>query len=233
MHRWVNCPGSVKLSEGVEVKTSPYAEEGTKAHELAAALLSETEWKDDQKHDKEFFESVAVYVDLITEEAINNRHGQYGIETQFHIPEFHPQFYGTCDAWAYCSKQKLLRVYDFKYGKGHRVEVENNPQLLYYLTGIYLLHGFDADKFECVIVQPRMPNRLGQVVHRWGFSSVEPLLDFSAEFFEAVEKAEGKNPPLKAGNYCYFCPARLKCPEQRKKRFEKARQSFLDDPIEN
>ncbi len=37
--RWLNCPGSVKLSEGIPNTTSVFAAEGTAAHELAAHCL--------------------------------------------------------------------------------------------------------------------------------------------------------------------------------------------------
>lgn len=37
--RWMTCPGSVKLAEGIEDKGSSYAAEGTAAHELAEHIL--------------------------------------------------------------------------------------------------------------------------------------------------------------------------------------------------
>jgi hypothetical protein len=38
---WMSCPGQPRLSEGVENRSSVFAEEGTAAHELAAVALSE------------------------------------------------------------------------------------------------------------------------------------------------------------------------------------------------
>jgi hypothetical protein len=38
--RWMTCPGSVVLTEGLEDKGSDAAEEGTAAHELAERILS-------------------------------------------------------------------------------------------------------------------------------------------------------------------------------------------------
>jgi hypothetical protein len=38
-YRWIACPGSVRMSEGIEDVTSTYAAEGTAAHELAAFCL--------------------------------------------------------------------------------------------------------------------------------------------------------------------------------------------------
>lgn len=40
-HRWMNCPGSVRMSEGIPNTSSVYAAEGTAAHELAAYCLQE------------------------------------------------------------------------------------------------------------------------------------------------------------------------------------------------
>jgi len=37
--RWMTCPGSVKLTEGIEDKGSSYAAEGTAAHEMAERIL--------------------------------------------------------------------------------------------------------------------------------------------------------------------------------------------------
>ena len=34
-HRWIHCPASIKLSEGISATTSPYAEAGRLAHSIA------------------------------------------------------------------------------------------------------------------------------------------------------------------------------------------------------
>ncbi|MCH8328897.1 MAG: DUF2800 domain-containing protein, partial [Nanoarchaeota archaeon] len=39
MYRWSNCPGSVKLSEGMTSESSIYAIEGTAAHEVVGLAL--------------------------------------------------------------------------------------------------------------------------------------------------------------------------------------------------
>ena len=39
MSRWKKCPGSVRLSAGIESKSSSYAEEGSAAHALAELCL--------------------------------------------------------------------------------------------------------------------------------------------------------------------------------------------------
>ena len=39
-HRWLACPGSIRLSAGMPNTGSVYAEEGTAAHELAEKCLN-------------------------------------------------------------------------------------------------------------------------------------------------------------------------------------------------
>lgn len=39
-HRWCNCPGSVALTKDLPNVSSPYAEEGTRAHRLAELALA-------------------------------------------------------------------------------------------------------------------------------------------------------------------------------------------------
>lgn len=46
-HRWMECPGSVKLSEGIESKTSAAAVEGTCAHHLCEFCLTNYEDPED------------------------------------------------------------------------------------------------------------------------------------------------------------------------------------------
>lgn len=45
-HRWINCPPSAKLCEGIKDKSSPYAQEGTDCHELCAYLVEKALGRD-------------------------------------------------------------------------------------------------------------------------------------------------------------------------------------------
>ena len=73
-HRWLKCPGSVKMSEGIEDKPSKYAEEGTQAHELAErCLCSGKDMFDLMKEDNslviplEMANAIQFYVDYVRE----------------------------------------------------------------------------------------------------------------------------------------------------------------------
>jgi hypothetical protein len=63
MERWQNCPGSIRLSRGIPNTESVYAQEGTKAHELAERILTTGEIPPDT--DPEMLEAVLVYVNYI------------------------------------------------------------------------------------------------------------------------------------------------------------------------
>ena len=43
--RWFNCPASVRLSDGIPSRESPYAAEGTLAHEHGAHRLEKGLWR--------------------------------------------------------------------------------------------------------------------------------------------------------------------------------------------
>lgn len=66
MKRWAACPGSVKLSEGIESRSSVFAEEGTKAHELGEKWLTEGETAI-AGYPVDMVEHVSVYVDAVME----------------------------------------------------------------------------------------------------------------------------------------------------------------------
>lgn len=225
MHRWMNCPGSVRLSRLAQpLPQSPAAAEGTKAHELAAKLL-QGKSIDETIVD---MDAVLTYVKLLSQELYAATYSS--IEKEFDGEKFYPGFFGTCDAVAYYRREKLLRVYDYKHGKGHRVEVENNVQCLYYAFGAILEFGllFEIDTIEMVIVQPRMPNRRGEVVHRWQ-CDYEAIIDFGLLFLRAAEETKKEDSKLTEGAWCYWCPAVKDCPEQFKKTSERIRAKFTTD----
>lgn len=223
MHRWMNCPGSIRLSKDLPPTTNVYADEGTKAHEAAADILNGLPRPDYNEN-----EFVHAYVDLVNKETRNAT--IFTIEKHFKNPAFYLGFQGTADAAAYYSREKLLRVYDLKYGKGHFVKVEDNVQLLYYALGAALEFGkgLSIDEVEVVIVQPRMP-RKGEIAHRWRFPYPWTLIDFALQFWRAAKNTEEQDAPLKEGAWCYFCPAVSFCPAQHQKRNDRAKLQFSEE----
>lgn len=235
MHRWAQCPGSVRLCSGIPGTSSSYAEEGSDAHHYAALCLAakaspiisdvgKTLKRGPRsfKVTQEMFEAVTLYCDTIwlTYNPVND--DVLHVETKFDLSEVHPGLFGTADAVIWQPKTKLLIVDDFKYGAGIPVNVERNPQLLYYGLGALLAHNYPAEKVRLRITQPRCDHPDGPVRH-WDIDAIE-LVDFDADLKAYALATEAADAPLKPGEWCKFCPAARACPalEQRSQAIAKA-----------
>lgn len=243
-HRWWNCPGSVALVATMPPQPpSPYAEEGTAAHELAERCLK-TGWAPEKfldgvmengiKVTEEMCEAVQVYLDTIYQDAIEmgislnimeNRGTYFQIEHKFHLKHIDEHAYGTNDA-NLAEPFGLLRVYDYKHGSGVPIEVENNKQGLYYAIGAALQGDFN--EVEIVIVQPNAPHRDGPV-RRWRFP-ISELRSFEAELGRRISDTRASDAPLIAGSHCKFCPAAGCCPALQERALAVAQGDFNTKP---
>lgn len=224
MHRWSKCPGSIRLSETVEKRSSSYAEEGTEAHAFAEKWLRTkacpNDWPDEEMRD-----AVKVYADAVESDFKTCSEGsELLVEQRFDLSRVYPGCYGTADAVLYDKERKLLRVYDYKHGAGIGVEVNDNPQLLYYGLGALLSTGYPCDEVELVIVQPRCPHPEGPV-RRSRIKAID-LIDFAADLVDYAKATEDPNAPLVPGDHCRFCPASGVCPAVHRVAQEKAKQQF-------
>lgn len=161
MSRWSKCPASVRLSKDMPNTSSAYAEEGTRAHELAEYVLTNKRWPINVESD-EMLDAVQVYVDFIdtgicysNKDGFQSRPTWMKVEEKFHLKELHPDLFGTSDCTLYFEEEKLLMVIDYKHGQGLAVEAENNPQLMYYALGALMKTKAACSHVEMVIVQPR------------------------------------------------------------------------------
>jgi hypothetical protein len=212
MYRWSACPGSVRLSAGVESKSSKYAEEGTEAHEWAAKVLTLDAVLDDVPS-VEMTDAVKVYRD----ECFADVGAERLVEHKFDLTQVYPGLFGTADCVVWIPAQKLLRVIDFKYGAGIPVEVTGNPQLRYYALGALMTCGYHPTEVEMVIVQPRCPHPAGPV--RRERISAADLIDFATELIDYAKATENPDAPVVPGDHCRFCPASGagRCPAIREK----------------
>lgn len=160
------------------------------------------------------------------------------IEQRFHLHELHSDLFGTSDAIVWQPAIGRLSVIDLKYGAGVPVEVEDNPQLLYYGLGALLANKqWKPREVEVVIVQPRCPHPDGPV--RSQVLQVVDLLEFAADLVDAVKSTELASEQhaitepktwaklwLTPGDHCRWCPAAAICPSQRSKAQELAKIAF-------
>ena len=215
--RWMACPASVELIEKAPPqKSSPYAAEGTCAHELAEkALLGSGNCMD---YVGETFEGYEVteemanyvqhYVNYISNIMRKNPSNSLLIEEKFNLDFIREGLYGSNDA---CILEPFgtLEIIDLKYGKGIEVEAKDNKQLMYYALGA--AYGQDFEKIKLTIIQPRI-----QQSTKSHTITMKELEQFAEELGKAVDATKEENPTISAGSHCFFCPAKGICPEQRK-----------------
>lgn len=207
---WTNCTAQPCLASQAKTfeESKPYADEGTKAHNLAAEILAGTIPLETLCNvDDEMGAAITMYVRYVRRHV--KKTCRLRVEQRISLDIDRERFFGTADAIV--SAKTSITVIDFKYGKGISVQPENNPQLLYYLLGAIELEGLDivcGKKFYVAIVQPRMesdPIRKVQVPAR-------SLIAFQA-FLEGRYEKVKENPEYNQGTWCQFCKVKGVCPE--------------------
>jgi hypothetical protein len=227
-HRWMACPGSVRLEAGLPDSTSLHAIEGTAAHELAEACLQL-----DNAHPhgcigsvitvegehivvtEEMADAVKVFVDYVRI-AASETDARVEYEMRVGLDVLHPPapMYGTADAVIWQPHSRILTIADFKYGQGVVVEAENNPQLRYYALAAVLTMKVRPDLICMTVVQPRAEHEDGPV--RVATMTWADLIAFRDELLEAAHKASKPDAPVgPVGKHCRFCRAKAICPAQR------------------
>lgn len=217
MYRWEACPGSVALAATVPAGPStPYAEEGTHAHTLAAEWL--VSGKEPTFPSAEMRDAVKIYVDFCNR-YYSSSHVKLGavrgVETFFDNSDRVPGMYSTVDYWAYWPWLKRLLVADFKYGAGVFVDVEDNTQAQYYAVGLIMSKPdfFQVDTVELAIVQPRCMKDTEVEGIRIAEISRFDLDIFKNRVIQGIGATRKPNAPLVSGKHCRFCPAGALCPE--------------------
>ena len=250
--RWLNCPGSVKLSETVPPQpSSEYALEGTAAHKLAELcilgnkdpedfigeeinLIDEEQIAEGKKQisyevSENMAEAVEVYVDYI-----RKQRGELNIEMRFDLSHIEPGMFGTNDACIYNRQLGILEIVDYKHGFKF-VDPEENDQLAYYGIGaakVYELHPNSTIKLT--IVQPRAA---GESIKTWT-TTVSYLENFTKVLKKGAKATRAKEPKLADGDWCTWCPVfgafkedgeTLVCTKNYEKGLAVAQAEFADD----
>ena len=232
----MNCLGQPNLAAVCPPSISgPHAMRGTGAHAvLELCFDADAEALDYEGEEMgngtimtlEDVEAVQEAIDFLKKELED---GEYTImkEVKFHLDRLHKDLFGTGDIVLVSEDLTKLKVFDYKHGAGTKVEVHENSQLLYYGLGaideISKRHnipyvdtmgwGHVFDEVTIGIIQPRCFHSAGPL-RKWKVPP-ERLDSFAKELKEAAHATEKKNAPLKAGDWCKWCPAIAKCPEFR------------------
>jgi len=218
--RWMTCPGSVTLSEGIEDKSSSNADEGTMMHYFAAGCLEtgvdatdyfgvsceETGLRLNEKQAKD----VQFYVDHVRE-IVAATGGELMVEQRLPIGWLTGEegAHGTADA-VIVTPDELIIV-DAKFGY-KEVDADDNPQLMIYAAAAWdeLKVAYDFQRVRVVISQPRL-------LAKPEFSfSMGGLQNFIAEVAFAAEYTR-HNPDkyVPSEKACQWCRAKAICPALR------------------
>lgn len=229
--RWMSCPPSARLEERLRgifgEKSTPFAEEGTKAHSLAElkllrekGRLSEDDGINDFNYDlrrkalgdipKEMDEATDYYAEIILEKFLTARQScpdaQLKLEQRLDFSRWVPNGFGTGDA--VIVSEELLEVCDLKYGKGVPVFAENNPQARCYGLGALHCYGvlYGFKHVRNTIIQPRLDSVTEEML------TTDELLQWAeTELKPAAELAWKGKGEFNPGDHCKFCAARAIC----------------------
>ena len=218
-HRWLRCPGCPRLEAQFPDSGSTYAAEGTLAHRLAeltvqrwigdvdeSAFLRElARIRADPLYQHEMERHVGVYLDIIAGVCMLTPSPYVVTEKRLDLSRIAPGCFGTADCIAICGD--VLHVIDFKYGKGVRVDAEENPQLRLYALGALAAYAvlFDIRTVCTHIVQPRLDHYSTETI------SVDELTAWGETARAAAAETQREDAPLHPGDWCRFCKAKVQC----------------------
>ena len=229
--RWIHCPGSIHMASLFPGDTSsPAAEEGTLAHELAAMRIQEMQPATVkallEKQIEEFYANhtdmagsydgmnriLDPYVDYVSreyQEALAADPAAVLLTEQYvDFSDIVPGGFGTSDVVIIGGGR--VTVIDLKYGKGVPVSAVNNPQIRLYAIGAINAYDlvYDFDRVKMVIYQPRLDSVTEEEMpvddlRQWAEDVVRP----------AARAASSDNPPYCPGDWCasHFCPGAGAC----------------------
>jgi hypothetical protein len=215
--RVMNCPGSVALVQKMPPQPSnKYADEGTLLHNVIAEIVMS------DKHPEEFlgttYNEQVLTLDLIDNKLLPalaaldvidpNKEMEIEAETRVGFGDLLPGVFGSTDLIGRIGSRAV--VLDWKFGDGVAVEVEENPQLMFYAAAAMRTEEAkwafkDVEEIEMVIVQPPM-------VKRW-VTTPARIAQFEKDLVKAVKLAQQPDAELKIGDHCRWCAAKPICPQ--------------------
>lgn len=229
-YRWLACTPSAVLESRESDTSSPYAAEGTLAHEFAQAYLQAEPWMEgtleqlrkERLYAREMEEFAWDYAAYVRSQM--GPDDQLDVEVRLDFSSYVPDGFGTGDC--VIARDGLLTIVDFKYGKGVRVASENNPQMMLYALGAIEAYdfAFEFDKVKMCIFQPRIDNVSEFEMSRrdledWASLTLAPKARLAA-------KGEGEFCP---GDHCQFCRYAKKCKALAEYSLAVASKDFEDE----
>lgn len=230
--QWLNCPPSAKLCAEQEDRASPYAQQGTDAHELCEYKVLSALGKSgrDPTENLEFYDAE---MENCTEEYRNYVMEQLEeakklckdpivlVEQRLDFSKWVPEGFGTGDCLIVADD--VLHIIDFKYGLGVLVEAEHNPQMMCYALGALDIYDgiYDIKTVKMTIFQPRRDN-----VSTCTMAKDELLTWADTVLAPTAKLAFAGEGEFKAGDHCTFCKVKATCRKRAEYNLELAKYDF-------
>ena len=232
-HRWINCPGSARLTEHMPDATSPYAEAGRLAHEIAELKARQyflgdfpkrtfnaklKKLKASEHYERGMDSATDEYLEHLKARAMSYPTAPtVALEVQVDFSDIVPEGFGTADCIMIGSGR--LDVADYKNGSGVPVDAEHNEQMMLYAWGaLRYFKPIFGDSIETVHMSIVQPNAGG--VREWE-TSIDELIRWLVYTAKprAVQAWDGEQ-IFSAGDWCQFCKAKATCMERAKAMFD-------------
>jgi hypothetical protein len=220
------------LESTIKDKGSNAAAEGSAAHALADYKLhTALGWKTPRPFSKYDCEEMEGYTDdyvaFVLEQMNKAGHDPViHIEQRVDFSRYVPEGFGTADCIIIADG--TLHIVDFKYGRGHLVEAEDNPQLKLYALGALEAFDmlYDISSVSMSIFQPRR-----EYVSTWTVFK-ESLYNWAEEVLKpAAEKAFKGEGEYCAGDHCLFCRAAVNCRTRAEANLRLVKYEFSLPPV--
>lgn len=237
--RWLQCPGSVSLSEGLPDKDSAASLYGTLGHEALEIIVKcalETGARNLTR--AVLPDTMPLEVAVHGMKAANFILGIYGkhpgsdllIEERVSLEFIEPEMFGTLD-YAVVDVFGTLHILDYKFGT-HMVSPVNNTQLIFYALAIAYRFDWNFKRVRHWVIQPRARG------FDWRDNgppfwecTMEELKAYIDIFRRGVKRAKSKSPLYTEGPHCYFCKAKGICPLKTEAKKSQASKLFGSSPI--
>ena len=212
--RWINCPASVKLCEGIPYQPAGEAAQiGTAIHAVAeTCILTGVSPLD-------FIGRVVEGITITPDNAeFAQQHVNHIRDLELRLGTLKVEQYvtaytsdkldlgGTADVIAYSAEKDTLVIADLKTGRGY-VDADSDQMKIYAIGAMRSLKE-EFKNIELAIIQPhhgepRTHKMTYKELNEWAAKNLTPAL---------VAIAEGSTTPTPTEKACQWCPAKATCP---------------------
>lgn len=220
--RWLACTPSARLEAAVPNPGTKFTREGQLAHALCELRLRNyftvmnkrtfnaqlKKLKADELYTPDMDRHSDSYFDFVRDLALSfPSPPTAAIEDPVDLSRWVPESFGTADLVLLSGD--ILHIVDFKYGQGHAVRAEHNPQLMLYALGAYEKYSmfYQPETIRMSIFQPR----IRETAETWETTRTE-LLRWAEEVVRpaAALAFAGEGEPV-PGDHCLFCRVKGQC----------------------